>query len=209
MAKLNAALRLSAEIVAPATDFKKENESDLKKQQNTRENEENKPSVEDKTEVRDNPTTTESASTARSRLTKSAYTPEDADPTLDTDKVQTASVKTKAVFRLFASRLETESDPLTMDESEDACLTADSTVDIDGLSELEDGFAVEDEDGDNQTHDQTNADVFTTAGPPSTADDNDTDYTDGIPLELDDQEVLSDADPTLYNMAQPPAGGTC
>lgn len=209
MAKLNAALRLKAEIVAPGADFKKENESDLKSQQDTREKEENKPSENDKTEVTDNPSTT-TEGRALARLLNSAYTPEDADPTIDTDKVQTARVRTKAAYRLFASRLETESDPLTMDESEDACLElADSTVDVDGLSGLEDGFAEEDEDGDNQTHPETNADVFTNAGSPSTADDNDTDYTEGIPLALDDQEVLSDADPTLWNMAQAPAGGTC
>jgi hypothetical protein len=96
--------------------------------------------------------------------------------------------------KVKADRLNTESDPLTMDE-EDACLAtvlAGSTVDGD----FPPGFVTE----------------FEVAEDPETegylcADSDDTWESDATEVEgCDEVEILSDADARLYNLATQPLG---
>lgn len=197
MIKVNAAYRLlaSAEVTAeetvmqgPAIDYQKENHDELKQSQNDHQKDEDKeaqsPSSDmSKTSVSDN-TSAASMLKAMARKLKAAKVKAASTPNAKSEG-DTADV-------MYADRLNTESDPLTMDE-EDACLAslieAESTVDGDYPPGFTPKFNVTE---DPKTTGYTSA---------SGADNWESDAT-----EVEGDEVLSDADPRLFNLAQQPLG---
>ncbi len=180
MFQLKAATRLMADqALAPAESFRSENEENLKGQQHEREGLENK--SDGGTGAKDS-TVKADATAPTQDFHKTAVRnhphPSEAADSLNTDDLpQTTS--TQANLRLLADRLLTEDDPLTSQEE--------------NASDTSDGIVPNSEQGFEQTVDEGWPDPLNVEGSDCTED-------------ADDPNVLADADPKLFNVANQPLG---